>query len=274
MKVSIILATYNWPVALDIVLANLNVELNKYNNVELLIADDGSDNRTAEVIAKYKLQIPNLHHVWHEDNGFRKSIILNKAVAQSCGDYLLFLDGDCIPFPDYIAQQLKLIETGYFIAGNRVLLSQSFSQEVLHKPLLLNEMFKWNALQWFKARMLKKINKTLPNLRLGAGGWRYWRHMNWKYPKGCNFSVWRDDFIAINGFDESFSGWGHEDADLFVRLLHHGIKIKDGRFAIPVLHLWHQHASRHNEIANSSRLIERINNPDFKFAVSGISSYL
>ncbi|MBP9743162.1 MAG: glycosyltransferase [Burkholderiales bacterium] len=274
MKISIILATYNWSAALDIILARLNIELNKYNNVELIIADDGSNNTTADVIAKYKLQMPNLHHVWQDDDGFRKSIILNKAVAQSSGEYLLFLDGDCIPFPDYIAQQLKLIEGGYFIAGNRVLLSKSFSQEILHNPRLLDDIFNWNILQWLKARALKKVNKILPSLRLGRGKWRYCRDMNWKYPKGCNFSVWRKDFIAVNGFDESFSGWGHEDAELFVRLLHSGIKIKDGRFAIPVLHLWHEHASRHNAGENSNRLMQRLNNYDFKFAVSGISNYL
>lgn len=285
MKISIILATYNWPQALNLVLENLAVALNKYQDIgyqdmeyrdiELIVADDGSDHATAKVIAKYKKIIPKLSHVWHEDKGFRKSMILNKAVAASTGEYLIFLDGDCIPFPDYIEQQLNLLETGYFIAGNRVLLSKAFTQEILNYPDIIKNIFTWNIFTWIRAKLRGRVNKVLVGIRLNKRAkWRYSRDTNWRYPKGCNFAVWRSDFMAVNGFDESFSGWGHEDADLFVRLLHAGVKIKDGRFALPVLHLWHSNAKRDNEAQNSTRLLERVNNSECKSAISGISQYI
>ena len=274
IKVSIILATYNWPEALDVILANLLLQLKQYPQVEVIIADDGSTPATLEVVKKYTAINSQIHHVWHEDDGFRKSMILNKAVAVAKGEYLLFIDGDCVPFPDYITQQLKLREAGFFVAGNRVLLSKSYSEKILATPQILTKVFKFNLLQWTMAKLAKKSNKILPGLRLGSGDWRYARSNNWKYPKGCNFAVAKADFMAINGFDEFFSGWGHEDADLFVRFLHNGIKIKDGRFAVPVLHLWHKNADRINEPENSTRLMERVNNPEIKWAESGISKYV
>ncbi len=274
IKVSIILATYNWPAALDIILANLLSQVEIDPSLELVIADDGSAHPTTKLVKKYLALNSRIHHVWHEDDGFRKSIILNKAVAAAKGEYLLFIDGDCIPFPDYVSEHLKLREPGYLVAGNRVLLSKSYTQELLVKPKLINKLFKLNFLQWLLLKLGKKANKALPGFRLGNGKWRYSRSRNWKYPKGCNFAVAKQDFIAINGFDEAFTGWGHEDADLFVRFLHNGVRIKDGRFAVPVLHLWHKNEDRNNEPENSARLMERVNNPEFKIAESGISQYL
>lgn len=274
MKISIILSTYNWPKALDVILSNLAPQLAKHDDVELVIADDGSTKATEVVIKRRAMEIPNLNHVWHEDDGFRKSSILNKAVAVSKGEYLVFLDGDCIPFPDYIEQHMKLVESGYFVAGNRVLLSKEFSEEVMDYPEKLADMFNWSVFKWVMAKLAKKVNKSLPGLRFGNGKWRYSRDTNWKYPKGCNFAVAKDAFLAVNGFDEVFSGWGHEDADLFVRFLHNGIKIKDGRFAIPVLHLWHKNADRDNEPENSERLMDRVNDNTITQAESGVSAYL
>ena len=274
VKVSIILATYNWPEALDVILANLIPQLKEHPYVEVVVADDGSKPNTAQVVNKYSAINSRIHHIWQPDNGFQKSMILNKSVAASVGDYLLFLDGDCIPFPDYIKEQLKLRESGYFVAGNRVLLSESYTKELLYNPDIINQIFRWNFVHWLLAKISKKANKLLPSLRLGNGKWRYSRETNWKYPKGCNFAVSRSDFLAINGFDESFTGWGHEDADLFVRLLHNGVKIKDGRFGVPVLHLWHKNSDRENEEVNMERLIIRIKDNDFIIAGSGVNQYI
>lgn len=274
IKISIILATYNWPSALEVILSNLIKQLNEFSNVEIVIADDGSTTQTLDIIKKYQAMNARIHHVWHEDNGFQKSMILNKAVAASQGEYLLFIDGDCIPFPDYIKEQLKLREDGYFVAGNRVLLSREYTEELLAKPELINKIFKFNIFKWFILKLSKKANKALPGLRFGNSKWRYSRSTNWKYPKGCNFAVAKSDFLAINGFDESFTGWGHEDADLFVRFLHNGIKIKDGRFAVPVLHLWHKNSDRGNEPENMKRLTDRVQDINFTRAKSGVSKYL
>lgn len=273
-KISIIVSTYNWSEALDMVLSALVLQVLKYPNVEIIIADDGSLNTTASVINKYLDKIPNqLKHIWHEDIGFRKAMILNKAVANSNGEYLLFLDGDCVPFPDYLSEHIKLIEKGFFVSGGRVLLSKDFSEELFKDIKKLQNIYNWGAIDWLIARFSRKVNKFFPWLRFGSQWWRYIRSTNWQYPKGCNFAMWRKDFMLVNGFDEEYNGWGHEDADLFIRLLHAGIKIKNGRFAVSVLHLWHKEADRKLAEKNWNRLIERLADYNFTKANIGINQY-
>lgn len=273
IKYSIILATYNWPQALKLILDNLAPQLLEHEDVELIIADDGSTEKTSQVITEFQKQFADrCHHVWHEDIGFRKSAILNIAVAKAHGEYLMFLDGDCVPFPDYIKYHKELAEPGFFVAGNRVLLSKDYTASVIAKPNLITEMVKSGCLNWISTRLSGKINKIFSFIRLKAdASWRYKRNTNWKYPKGCNIGMWTKDFIHVNGYDEEFSGWGHEDADLFIRLLNSGIKIKDGRFAIPVLHLWHKESDRKNERDNHHRLMARLNDKHFVKAIDGLA---
>ncbi len=269
-KLSIILATYNWPKALDLILIQLVGQLSKLPNAEIIVADDGSTSDTSNIIQKHQANCKVIHHVWHEDIGFTKSIILNKAVSIAKGDYLIFIDGDCIPFPDYLANHLKLIQEKSFVAGNRVLLSKEFTHTILNKPIILEKIFKWGPQNWFINKLLGRVNKFMPWLRLNNGEWRFNRCYDWKYPKGCNFGVFKQDFLAVNGFDEQFCGWGHEDADLFIRLLHYGLKIKNGRFSIPVLHLWHKEFTRNLEPKNWQRLMNRLADKKFIRAIDGI----
>lgn len=275
MQYTIILSTYNWPDALNLILTSLIPQLKAHQDVDLIIADDGSTKDTKSLIQTYQKLLPGrISHIWHEDIGFRKSMVLNKAVAATNSDYLLFLDGDCIPFPDYISQHKQLAEAGSFVAGNRVLLSKAYTANLIDSPRLVIQMFNWGFWMWVKAKLDKRVNKIFSYLRLNTKArWRYSRSNNWKYPKGCNIGMFRSDFVAVNGYDETFSGWGHEDADLFIRLLHNSIKIKDGRYAIPVLHLWHNESSRVNESANYSRLMDRLQNKSCILAEDGLNKY-
>ncbi|MCC2625722.1 MAG: glycosyl transferase family 2 [Burkholderiales bacterium] len=275
MKYTIVLSTYNWKIALDLILASLLPQLEIHTDTELIIADDGSATDTKALIQIYQKQLSDkIIHIWHEDIGFRKSVILNKAVAVARGEYLLFLDGDCIPFPDYISQHKQLAKPGYFVAGNRVLLSKEYTADLISHKSAVEEIFAWNLVSWLKARAYKKVNKVFSFLRLNPEAkWRYSRSQNWKYPKGCNIGMFKADFVEINGYDEIFSGWGHEDADLFIRLLHNNVKIKDGRFAIPVLHLWHKESSRVNESANYARIMNRLQDKSFVLAQDGLDKY-
>lgn len=270
---SVIISTYNQPQYLELTLKSILAQVGiEFSNIEIIVADDGSSDETKILIDTIRNKLPcSIKHVWHEDRGFRKSTILNKAVSCSVGEYLIFVDGDCVVPRDYIKNQLLIAENGYFVAGNRVLLSQEYSVNIVKNQIEVN----YNSnITWMSLYFKKHSNKLLHFLRFPTTcGWRKLRKSNWKYPKGCNMAVWRKDYYKVNGYDELFNGWGHEDADFFVRLLHSGIFIKDGRFCVPVFHLWHKFNSRDNEAENMRKLLERIGNVDLVDAVDGVNKY-
>ena len=234
-QISVILSTYNRPDALEMVLLSLASQT--YKNFEVIIADDGSSPDTRHVIDRFHTQSPfPLKQVWHEDQGFRAATIRNKAVAVSEGDYLVFLDGDCMVFSDFLAEHIRLSESGRFTTGNRILLNRLFTEEVLQQKLPLHQ---WSGVQWIVARFRDQTNRLLPLLRLPLGFLRKLRPRKWYGVKTCNLGMWRRDFFDVNGFDESYQGWGYEDSDLVIRIMNKGIFRLEGRFAIPVVHLWH-----------------------------------
>lgn len=278
MKLSLIISTYNRPDTLELVLTSIKRQhLDSgvvADDIEVLVADDGSREDTAGLVADFQQNFPfKLLHVWHEDNGFRLAAIRNLAVSKSSGDYLVFIDGDCLLAKDFIINQFRLAEAGYFVGGNRVLIGQKYTEYALS-----NKSVDIAGTCVFKSiwdRITGKTNKWLPALRLKLdASWRKKNAENWRRPKGCNMALWRKDYMQINGFDESFSGWGHEDADFLVRLLHAGIRIKDGRFALPVYHLWHKMNDRSQETENKRRLLERVNDRNLIQALDGVNKYL
>lgn len=272
MKLSIIVSTYNRPDALDAVLHSLQQQHGvQETDWEILIADDGSGVETARVVRHWQALLgKRLKHVWHEDRGFRLAAIRNRAAIKAEGDYLVFIDGDCVPFPDFVAMHLKLAEPGKSVAGNRILLAEGFTQELLtsscpHAPAL------WSRWQWFKGWLGKDVNKAFGWLRLNLGAWRDRNAGDWRVYRGCNFGVWAHDFHVVDGMDEAFSGWGYEDSDFAVRLLRAGVRIKDGRFAVPVLHLWHRENDRSKQLENWQRFEASLNGTHVR-ATRGLSS--
>ena len=107
--ISILLATYNWPQALKLCLESLATQTDP--DFEIIIADDGSTQSTTQLIDSYKNTLP-ITHLWQEDEGFRKTKILNQAIATAQGDYLIFLDGDCIVQPDFVERHRQLAQIG------------------------------------------------------------------------------------------------------------------------------------------------------------------
>lgn len=228
------------------VLLSLNKQTSK--NFEVIIADDGSDEQTKILIDSIKTQVDYpITYVWHPDDGYRLAMIRNKSAAVAKGEYIIFLDGDCIPLTSFIDRHQKLAQTGYFVAGNRVLLSQSFTKQVLQNSI---SIYQWTLWQWFWAFCTKKTNRFLSLMYLKNLYPRYKCCYKWQGARGCSLAMWKQDFLAINGFDESYVGWGYEDSDLVVRLMRNKILRKDGRFAITVLHLWHPENCRANESIN------------------------
>lgn len=238
--ISVIVTTWNREDALDAVLRSLAVQTDR--DFEVVVADDGSGEATAKLIANWvpKLGRP-LKHVWQEHQGFRAAEIRNRAILASDGAYCIFLDGDCIARPGFVATHRKLAERGWFVTGNRILMSEALTQTVLRDNL---DPERWTYREWARERGRGGINRTVPLMRLPLGPLRKIRFRAWRGARSCNLAIWRSDLDRVDGFDCAYQGWGREDSDLLVRLLHSGIRRKDGVFATGVLHLWHPAADR------------------------------
>ncbi len=262
--VSLVLTTYNWPEALAAVLDS--IKLQETMPTEVLVADDGSTETTRQCIERYQNSFPcPLIHVWHEDHGHQAAKIRNKTVAQAAGEYLIFLDSDCLLRSDFTAQHLALAKPKHFVAGNRVLLSKEFTQKVLEQHIDVTSQSPFSFSR-------EQINRRWSLLNIPIGPLRHTRPGSWKGVKSCNMSMYKQDFIAANGFEEKFEGWGYEDTDLIVRLLRAGHKRISGRFSTTVIHLWHATNKSLLEESNRKRLDETINGSRRK-ALQGIEQY-
>lgn len=245
MKTSIIITTYNRLTALQAVIQSLIAQQYSHE-MEILIADDGSTSETLTWLRQQKFPFPVLH-IWQPDDGFRAAQIRNRAAIKASGDYLIFIDGDCIAPMYFIQRHVQLAQPGYFVTGNRVLLTSAFTEQVLQKHLPIHT---WHFHQWLFARLTGKCNRALPFFPLLHRLFAYQYSHQWQGAKTCNLALWRKDFMMINGFDERYQGWGYEDSDLVIRLMRAGILRKQTRFSIPVLHLWHPENDRSLEASN------------------------
>lgn len=265
--ISVIVTTYNREDALDAVLRSLSSQTDR--DFEIVVADDGSRADTAAAVEgwKSKIGVP-LQHVWHEDKGFRAAEIRNRAILRSSGRYCIFLDGDCIARPDFIAAHRHLAEPGWFVTGNRLLLSKDFTARVLRDCL---QPETWTLSEWVARRMAGEVNRLLPLPNLPLGPLRKITPNGWEGARSCNLAIWREDLDRVDGFDAAYDGWGREDSDLLVRLIHAGVRRKNGAFATGVIHLWHAEADRSRLPAND-RLLGDVISGDQAKARSGLSA--
>lgn len=267
--IAVVVTTYNWPRALGAVLESL--ERQSYRNFEVLVADDGSGRETAAIVEELSERVTYpLRHVWQEDKGFRAAAIRNQAVAHTRAQYILFLDGDCVVRPDFLARHALLARRGHFVAGNRMLLSRVLSRRVLEYGLPIET---WGTGRWLAARLSGGVNRFLALARLPLGRLRDRSPRRWEGAKTCNLGLWRTDFLAVNGLDERYRGWGYEDSDLVIRLIHNGVRRRDGRFATTVLHLWHPEHTRRGTAENLARL-HALEQSGTKLAEQGVERYL
>ena len=254
MKISFIVLTYNRSDALLAVLGSLSEQCDERH--EVLIADDGSRPEQVNLIfdqcPAFKCPV---YHVWQPDTGFTAARSRNLAAARATGDYLVFLDGDCVPNKGFVAEHTRLAEKNCFVNGSRVLLSKNLTRQVSEGKISLPRC---SAAFWINARLRGDCNKLL---HLLPSPWRLFRvkqRFYWRGIRSCNFGIWKNDFVAVNGFDEVFSGWGHEDADLVLRLSHFGILRKNGFMATEVFHLWHPENKRDHESRNKTLVLQRM----------------
>jgi glycosyltransferase involved in cell wall biosynthesis len=264
--ISIIVATYNREDALDAVLRALTAQSD--SRFEVIVADDGSGPATAQVVKSWVSNFRQLIHVRHEDRGFRLAEIRNRAILGSTGDICVFLDGDCLARPDFVAAHRRLAQAGRFVVGNRVLLSRDFTDRILRDRL---EPENWGLRVWMMARSRGEINRLAPLLRLPVGPLRHLGRENWRNARGGNLAIRREDLIRVDGFDGAYSGWGREDSDIVVRLMRAGVGRKDGRFATGVLHLWHPENDRYR-LADNERLLSELMRSDRIRSLVGLSA--
>ena len=253
--VSVVITTYNRSDALLAVLAGLARQTDR--NFEVIVADDGSrEDQRRMLLESGVARALGLIHVWHPDVGFTASKVRNRGVMAAGSPYIVFLDGDCVPEVDFIARHKALAEPGCFVNGSRVMLSAELTQRVIAGA---EDVCGRSGLYWLAQRLRGHASKLTHLLRLPSG-WaaRLRRDFSWKGIRSCNMGVWKADYLRVDGFDESFVGWGHEDADLVLRLHHAGVARKNGFCATEVFHLWHREASRDNESQNARTVRERV----------------
>ncbi len=266
--ISVVITTYNRPDALRTVVEACFTQQD--NNFEIIIADDGSTANTQETVEALKLRSPvPLLHVWQPDDGFRAAMARNRGTLAARGDYVIFLDGDCIPRPDFIAQHRKLARPGYLVSGSRILMSEQLTAQILGGQVDLRRA---SLPQMLGYRLQGHLNKTAQLLLRWPDMGRERKRFSWRRIKSCNLGVWRADLEKVDGFDESFTGWGHEDSDLVVRLFNAGVLRKDGAFATEVFHLWHREAQRDQENSNRAVVLARAVDKTI-VATRGLSSH-
>lgn len=255
MKLSVIITTYNSEEWLHKVLLGFTVQTEK--DFEIVIADDGSTSKTADLILTFQGKFKHaILHVWQEDKGFRKSRILNKAILKSNSDYLLFTDGDCIPREDYVAVHLKERQKGYFLSGGYFKLPMNISKIITEETILSQKCFtiSWLLKHGFKVNF--KVLKLTHNNYLAT-------FMNWITPtkrswNGHNSSGFKSDIIAVNGFNEDMQ-YGGLDRELGERLFNNGLLSKQIRYTAICIHLDHSRGYFSQEIWNKNLAIRAYN---------------
>lgn len=251
MKLSVIMTTYNSPLWLEKVLWGYSVQT--HPEFEVIVADDGSGPETSELIERMRDETGlNIRHIWQEDDGFRKCRILNKAIAATDSDYLVFTDGDCIPRWDFLAVHAAEAEPGRFLSGGYHKLPMETSEAISKDDILSGRCF---DLKWLKAHGLKASYK---NSKLTATPGRA-RVFNRLTPTKCNFkgsnaSAWREDILRVNGFDERMA-WGGLDREIGVRLVNAGIRPKHVRYNAIVIHLDHKRGYKNPELVASNKAL-------------------
>ena len=251
IDISVIISTYNNPKWLQKVLWSFDVQT--FKNFEVVIADDGSGEDTKTLIDLMASQVSYpIQHIWHEDNGFQKTIILNKATVASRSDYLVYTDGDCVARNDFLQTHFEKRNKNCFLSAGYFKLPMNISELISKDDIESQICFDIN---WLVKHGLKKTFKAN---KLTSHGFKE-RFLNtFTTTKatfdGMNVSGWKQDIIAVNGFDERMQ-YGGEDREIGERLMNCGIKFKQIRYSAICLHLKHTREYVKPEMINKNKRI-------------------
>ncbi len=241
MKTELIMATYENPRSLALCLAS--VARQTVMPGAICIADDGSGPETAAVIAAFRARGMALRHLWHEDRGFEKGLILNKAIASSEAEFLIFIDGDVMIHPTFVARHLALARPGRFSTGSLIRLDAAATATVTEDDVTTGRVF---DRRWLRAH--RAVDRF--------GTWL--KTMPFPFPVqaaldritpvqralcGANWSAFRADILRVNGYDEAIKSGG-QDKELGIRLTNAGIPGRHLRHTAPLVHLDHARGYR------------------------------
>lgn len=267
MDVAVILSTYNWPEALELSLWGYAVQ--SYRNFQVVVADDGSGPETSALLERMRRETGlDILHVWHEDRGFRKSEILNRAILATDREYLIFSDGDTIPHPNLVERHVRFAEPGCYLAGGYVKLSASVSARIGVEDVRSGRAL---TLRWLRAQGLRPGRRALRFAPYSLGTVLdviTTTPANWH---GNNASTWREHLIAVNGFDMGM-GYGGQDAALGDRLKNLGLRPKRIRHRAPAIHLHHERPWRdYEEMRRIRELRRQIRETGDRWSPTGIA---
>lgn len=258
---SLITSTYNWQEALELLLLSVLNQTVLPN--EVIIADDGSREETKQLIASFQRKFPvPLIHVWQEDKGFLLATIRNKAIAVSNYNYIIQIDGDIIINKHFIEDHLTFAEKGHYLFGSRVNIQEHFLPELFSKKIIDFNIF---------SNGIKKRGRTvrIPLLMNFAKS----IDKRSRKLRGCNMSFWKEDFIKINGYNESIMGWGMEDSEMIQRLHNVGIKGKRLKYSGVAYHVYHKEQSK-NQTEINNEIEKQTTEQKLTFIEKGINQYL
>jgi glycosyltransferase involved in cell wall biosynthesis len=261
---SLIITTYDWPAALDLVLESAVRQAATPG--EVLVADDGSGEPTADVVRRFsdrfRARGVALHHVWHTDRGFRAAEIRNRALATARGAYILLVDGDCLLHPDFTRSHMAFARRGTLVQGTRVLLSERRSARALAERQTRFHPFEAGISNRANAVSARWLSRLVRSPRDPLSGVR-----------SCNMGFWREDATRVNGFNERFVGWGREDSEFVARMTRAGVRRRKLKFGGIVYHLWHPERPR-DALSANDELLARVRESGTSRAVEGMDKYL
>lgn len=246
MKIAVIINTWNKPRQLDAVFGAF--ERGSQLPAEFIVADDGSGEETGAVIRKWqqKLAAP-IQHAWQPNEGYRRSRILNKAIAMTRADYLVFIDGDCLPRRHFVKDHVALAQKDHFVQARRVFIKEAIVNDYLDGKVGFAKLLLTGKISGiFKLIRTPKPLISEDQVLHGI--------------LGCNLAIWRKDLLAVNGYDESFVGWGAEDSELAARLYHSGIRRNKVHGRAILMHLDHPQLSRDRYENNKGILQQTLDN--------------
>ena len=262
-SVSLVVTTYNWPQALELVL--ISILKQSVLPDEVIIADDGSKQETIDLVKRYQTTFPvPLIHSWQEDLGFRAARSRNLAFAKAKSDYIVMLDGDMVLHHHFIRDHKRAAAPNQFIQGRRVILTKPLTEQALESKQTLFSIFSSdvkNKANTISCPLLSPIMSKLFSKQSLRG------------IRSCNMAIWKSDLIKVNGFNEAFVGWGREDSEFVVRLFNNGLIRKDLRFGGVAYHLYHNENSRQN-LEENDRLLEDAIKKNVKFCERGLADHL